>query len=63
MSSSRRTRTSARGHRGIVVGGSATVFANHRPLARHGDAVRTCNDPVDVPVGLVVARGTVLAGH
>ena len=49
-------------NRGVVVGGSATVLANHRPLARNGDAVETCNDPVDAPVGTVVAAGTVRAG-
>ena len=48
--------------RGVVVGASATVFANHRPVARSGDAVRTCNDPVDLPVGRIVAGGMVIVG-
>ncbi len=49
-------------NRGVVVAGSATVRVNGRPLARSGDTALTCNDPVDLPVGSVVAAGTVLAG-
>lgn len=49
-------------NRGVVVGGSATVFANHRPLARSGDPAATCHDPVDLPAGVVQATSTVLAG-
>jgi len=45
-----------------IVVGSATVLANHRPIARNGDAAETCNDPVDAAVGTVVASGTVLSG-
>ena len=45
-----------------VVVGSATVLANNRPLARAGDTATTCNDPVELPVGTVVASGTVLSG-
>ena len=48
--------------RGVVIAGSATVRVNGRPLARSGDTALSCNDPVDLPVGSVVAAGTVLAG-
>lgn len=44
-----------------VIAGSPTVMVNGKPLARAGDAALTCNDPVDLPVGSVVAVGTVLA--
>ena len=49
-------------NRGQVVKGSATVFINGKPAARAGDTALTCNDPVDLPVGTVVAAGTVLIG-
>lgn len=49
-------------NRGTVVSGSPTVRINRRPAARSGDAVLTCNDPVDLPVGQVVAVGTVRIG-
>lgn len=49
-------------NRGIVVAGSGTVIINHRAAARDGDAAKTCNDPVDQPVGRVVAASTVLVG-
>lgn len=42
--------------------GSATVRINGKPAARNGDAALTCNDPVDLPVGKIVATGTVLIG-
>ena len=48
--------------KGKVVVGSPTVLVNDKPIARHGDAVETCNDPSDLPVGSVVAVGTVLSG-
>jgi uncharacterized Zn-binding protein involved in type VI secretion len=47
---------------GTVQSGSATVRINGRPAARAGDPVLTCNDPVDLPVGQVVAVGTVRIG-
>jgi uncharacterized Zn-binding protein involved in type VI secretion len=47
---------------GRVVVGAPTVLANNRAIARAGDAAATCNDPVDVPAGVVVASGTVLSG-
>ncbi len=49
-------------NRGIVVGASSTVLANHRRVARNDDAVATCNDPEDAAVGHIVAGGTVLVG-
>jgi uncharacterized Zn-binding protein involved in type VI secretion len=42
--------------------GSATVKINGKPAARNGDIATTCNDPVELPVGTVVAAGTVLIG-
>ena len=45
-----------------VVTGSATVLINGKPAARCGDTALTCNDPADLPVGQVVAAGTVLIG-
>lgn len=47
---------------GEIISGSATVRINGKPAARAGDTARTCNDPVDMPVGTVVAAGTVLIG-
>jgi uncharacterized Zn-binding protein involved in type VI secretion len=49
-------------NRGSIIAGSATVFINGKPAARSGDAAITCNDPVDLPVGKVVAKGTVFIG-
>ena len=48
---------------GVVVAGSATVFINKRAAARDSDAAKTCNDPVDLPVGHVVASSTVIVGR
>jgi uncharacterized Zn-binding protein involved in type VI secretion len=42
--------------------GSATVTIDGKPAARNGDTAVTCNDPADLPVGTVVAVGTVLIG-
>ena len=48
---------------GRVVAGSATVLVDGKPLARLGDAVMTCNDPVDLPVSAITAGSPdVLAG-
>lgn len=49
-------------NQGEIISGSATVRINGKPAARAGDTARTCNDPVDMPVGTVVAAGTVLIG-
>jgi uncharacterized Zn-binding protein involved in type VI secretion len=42
--------------------GSPTVRINGSMAARHGDLALTCNDPVDLPVGTVIAVGTVRIG-
>jgi uncharacterized Zn-binding protein involved in type VI secretion len=42
--------------------GSATVFVNNKPVARNGDTANTCNDPAPLPIGTVVAAGTVMVG-
>lgn len=42
--------------------GSLTVKINGKAAARAGDTAETCNDPADLPVGKVVAVGTVLIG-
>jgi len=47
---------------GKVFQGSPTVKINGQPAARNGDPAMTCNDPADLPVGTVVAVGTVLIG-
>jgi len=38
------------------------VLINGKGAARTGDTARTCNDPVDLPVGTVVAASTVDIG-
>jgi uncharacterized Zn-binding protein involved in type VI secretion len=45
-----------------IIVGSATVMIGGKPAARNGDVAKTCNDPADLPVGNVVAPGTVLIG-
>jgi uncharacterized Zn-binding protein involved in type VI secretion len=45
-----------------IILGSTSVFINGKQAARNGDTALTCNDPVDLPVGTVVAVGTVLVG-
>ena len=42
--------------------GSATVKINGKMAARNGDTAETCNDPADLPVGQVIASGSVLIG-
>jgi uncharacterized Zn-binding protein involved in type VI secretion len=49
-------------NQGTVQAGSATVTIGGQPAARNGDVARTCNDPADLPVGTVVAAGTVFIG-
>lgn len=49
-------------NKGTVQKGSATVMINGKPAARAGDSALTCNDPVDIPAGTVVASGSVLVG-
>ena len=38
---------------GTVMAGSATVLVGGRPLARLGDQVQTCNDPVPAPTSSI----------
>jgi uncharacterized Zn-binding protein involved in type VI secretion len=42
--------------------GSSTVKINGKAAARNGDTALTCNDPTDLPVGKVIASGTVRIG-
>ena len=42
--------------------GSSTVKINGKNAARNGDIAETCNDPDDLPIGLVTAKGTVRIG-
>jgi uncharacterized Zn-binding protein involved in type VI secretion len=42
--------------------GSPVVRINGKMAARAGDTAETCNDPSDLSVGIVVAKGTVLIG-
>jgi uncharacterized Zn-binding protein involved in type VI secretion len=49
-------------NKATIIKGSATVKINGKPAARSGDTAITCNDPVDLPVGTVVAAGTVNIG-
>ena len=50
------------GNRATIIIGSPTVKINGKAAARMGDTANTCNDPADMPVGKVVAAGTVLIG-
>jgi uncharacterized Zn-binding protein involved in type VI secretion len=45
-----------------ILTGSPTVYINGKMAARNGDTAVTCNDPVDLPAGTVVAVGTVMIG-
>lgn len=49
-------------NRATIQMGSPTVKINGRMAARSGDLALTCNDPVDMPVGTVMATGTVMIG-
>jgi uncharacterized Zn-binding protein involved in type VI secretion len=49
-------------NQGKVMMGSPTVKINGKMAARNGDMVQTCNDPTDLPVGTVIAVGTVMIG-
>jgi len=42
--------------------GSPTVKIGGKAAARNGDTAETCNDPADLPVGTVIAVGTVMIG-
>ena len=45
-----------------IIIGSATVLINSKQAARNGDTANTCNDPAPLPVGTVIATGTVMIG-
>ncbi|HEX5283581.1 MAG TPA: PAAR domain-containing protein [Bryocella sp.] len=49
-------------NQGQILTGSATVMINSKMAARNGDTAMTCNDPANMPVGTVVAVGTVMIG-
>ncbi|MFL6293946.1 MAG: PAAR domain-containing protein [Thermoanaerobaculia bacterium] len=49
-------------NKGTVKMGSAKVKINGKAAARNGDIAETCNDPADLPVGTVLASGTVMIG-
>ncbi len=42
--------------------GSPTVKINGKAAARNSDVAETCNDPANLPIGQVIAVGTVLIG-
>lgn len=49
-------------NRATIQLGSATVTIGGKAAARNGDIAMTCNDPADLPVGTVMATGTVTIG-
>ena len=49
-------------NKGTIKTGSGTVKINGKMAARNGDTAMTCNDPADLPVGQVIAAGTVMIG-
>ena len=49
-------------NRAHIMMGSPTVLVNGKMMARNGDTALTCNDPADLPVGTVIAVGTVMVG-
>jgi uncharacterized Zn-binding protein involved in type VI secretion len=49
-------------NKGTIKLGSPTVKINGKMAARNGDMAMTCNDPADLPVGQVIAVGTVMIG-
>jgi uncharacterized Zn-binding protein involved in type VI secretion len=49
-------------NQGTIIAGSTTVLINGKPAARNGDKANTCNDPAPLPVGTVIAVGTVMIG-
>lgn len=50
------------GNRATIQLGSMTVKINGQMAARNGDTAMTCNDPADLPIGTVIAVGTVMIG-
>ena len=49
-------------NQGTVLKGSGSVLIGGKPAARNGDKVQTCNDPLPLPKGSIIATGTVLIG-
>lgn len=49
-------------NRATIKIGSPTVKINGKMAARNGDTATSCNDPADLPVGQVIAVGTVFIG-
>lgn len=49
-------------NKATILNGSPTVKINGKQAARAGDVAKTCNDPSDMPLGKVVASGTVFIG-
>src|SRR5262249_23587777 len=49
-------------NKGTIKTGSPTVKINGKMAARNGDSALTCNDPTDLPMGTIVAVGTVMIG-
>lgn len=49
-------------NKATIIMGSTTVKINGKMAARNGDTAMTCNDPSDLPIGQVVAVGTVFWG-
>jgi len=44
-------------NKSTVLLGSFTVFINGKPAARNMDVCLDCNDPVDLPTGMVTVKG------
>ena len=44
-------------NKGTVTMGSATVKINGKGAARSTDTAETCNDPADLPIGIVTVTG------
>ncbi|MGV0025319.1 PAAR domain-containing protein [Phormidesmis priestleyi] len=49
-------------NKGTIKLGSPTVKINGKLAARNGDIAETCNDPTALPIGQVIAIGTVFIG-
>lgn len=49
-------------NRGTVIATSLTVLVHGKPLARTGDKVLSCNDPVPAPTCSILTAGLVLVG-
>jgi len=45
-----------------IITGSGSVMIGGKAAARNGDTANTCNDGGDLPVGTVVAGGSVMIG-